>query len=92
VEFKPLKAQWLQYIPSTLRSGYSFFPNVLKQFVFVTLMVCVFCEVGNVPFVYRVLHPNLRLTELNVAYVHSFMKIGFVTCGQERSKIRAMNE
>jgi len=67
LEFKPLKAQWLQYIPSTSRSGYSFYLNVLNQYVFLTLTLRVFCEVENVPFVYRVLHPNLRLTELNVA-------------------------
>jgi hypothetical protein len=92
LEFKPLKAQWLKYIPSTLRSGYSFYPNILNQFVFLTLIFCVFCEVENVPFVYRVLHPNLRLAELNVAYVHSFVKTEFVIRGQERNNAPTVNE
>ena len=40
----------------------SFDPKFLKQLVFVTQTHCVFCEVGNAPFAYYVIHLNLRRT------------------------------
>jgi hypothetical protein len=66
----------------------SIYPNVVNQVVFLTLTLCVFCEVENVPLLYCVLHPNLRFAEL---HVQSFVKIEFATCGQERNYVRAVN-